>query len=404
MPTRRWRCETLTRSRGPYRILRSGRGSERRAISLKYVSDAEADRALTAIRAEEAQGTAARVLRLYEDDPASAIRYLIGDPSIEQVFGPDTPNYAIWTLRRYVEEVYGPWRSADRPRTWRTEEGHWRRILPVIGARRLRDIDEFVVADYLDALLIERGARRGQPMAGSTKRLHRAAVQACIKRAYRLRHIERMPDLARFRIEGSTRRAREKPAPLLLAELLALMEASDPLHRCMWAVGAGQGLRPSELTRLRWEDVRWQSRTLFVRGEEEHGGKTRLSVAEIPLTPLAFRELQRWRTLQGTPTEGLLFTFRSKRIVNFKTALRTAAAAAGIERNIYPYLLRDSFATIAWSLDILMDAAWRVLRHTDDTMLRKVYCRPRPADLVARVAAFDFAERRDDAQPSGGTP
>lgn len=49
-----------------------------------------------------------------------------------------------------------------------------------------------------------------------------------------------------------------------------------------------------------------------------------------------------------------------------------------------------------------MAAAWRVLRHTDDMMLRKMYCCPRPADLVAgrgvrlhRGSAPDTPQRDD---------
>ena len=77
-------------------------------------------------------------------------------------------------------------------------------------------------------------------------------------------------------------------------------------------------------------------------------------------------------------------------ITGYKHALETAARKAEIEHKVHPYLLRDSFATIAWSLGIEMDVARRILRHADETMLREVYCRPRPADLVAKVAAFDF--------------
>ena len=39
-----------------------------------------------------------------------------------------------------------------------------------------------------------------------------------------------------------------------------------------------------------------------------------------------------------------------------------------------------------------IDVARRVLRHTDDKMLDRVYCRPRPAELVRAVAAFDLPD------------
>ncbi|MEZ5333609.1 MAG: hypothetical protein R2991_16600 [Thermoanaerobaculia bacterium] len=73
----------------------------------------------------------------------------------------------------------------------------------------------------------------------------------------------------------------------------------------------------------------------------------------------------------------------------YKRALAGAASEAGISRAVTPYLLWHSFATIAWSLGIEMDVARRILRHADETMLLEVHSRPQPAELVAKVAAFD---------------
>ena len=46
-----------------------------------------------------------------------------------------------------------------------------------------------------------------------------------------------------------------------------------------------------------------------------------------------------------------------------------------------PYLLRHSFATIAWSIGVEKDVARRILRHTDLMTLENVYCRPLVAEL-----------------------
>lgn len=63
----------------------------------------------------------------------------------------------------------------------------------------------------------------------------------------------------------------------------------------MWAVAVGEGLQPSELQRLTWPDVRWTTRTLVVRGDDAGEGKTALSVAETPLTPIAYPSSARGR-------------------------------------------------------------------------------------------------------------
>ncbi|MEZ4236818.1 MAG: tyrosine-type recombinase/integrase [Myxococcota bacterium] len=165
--------------------------------------------------------------------------------------------------------------------------------------------------------------------------------------------------------------------------------------------GRGRGgLRPSELRRMRWDDVRFATRTLVVRGEKTHAAK-----AEIPLTPLAYRQLRTWWVRQGQPGQGFVFpadahgakgeaghTSRSA----YRRSQETAAKRAKIGRTVNMYRLRHAFATIAWSLGIEFDVARRIMRHTDEKMLRDVYCRPRPADLVARVAAFDLPAVGDE--------
>lgn len=272
--------------------------------------------------------------------------------------------------------------AGKKPRTWITEEGRWKRILPVIGDVRLRGVDAHVVADYLDALRVVR-AKEDLPASGATKRLHRDAVQALLNHAHRQKHVEGHVDLAVFRIEGSTKTVLEKVDPLSIDQLVRLMDASEPKHRAMWAVGAGEGLRPSELRRMQWEEVRFVTRTLVVRGEKTQ------AAAEIPLTPIAFRELQAWWMRQGQPEEAWCSPGRARRRGRRRIRVATAAKSAEIGRNVNVYLLRHSFATIAWSPRIELDVARRIMRHTDDKMLREVCCRPRPADLVAKVAKFD---------------
>jgi integrase len=194
------------------------------------------------------------------------------------------------------------------------------------------------------------------------------------KWAYRRKHIAKVPDLSVFRIEGATRAVRKKPAPLTLQELMAVMDAAIELR----------------LVALEWEDVDWSVPSLRIRGT-----KTAASADTIPMTPLVRRELWLWWTKCEEPAKGLIFPNEDGEAyassTGYKQALETAAKKAGLGRDVYPYLLRDSFATIAWSVGIDKDVARRVMRHSDDKMLDRVYCRPRPADLVAAVAKFDLA-------------
>jgi integrase len=390
-----WRVVPMKRAKGRYFVLQKGRGHDRVSITLGYVAEDAADRALKRVQEEQDLGSVGRVARLFSRHRKDAIKYLCGDRIVEKLVGPKAVDYGGMTLQQYFDSGYSAWRAQKRPPSWVQEERRWERILEDIGNTRLRRMDEFVLADHLDQAIVTRGKRLGEPLSGNGKRLRRAAVQAMVKRAYRLKHIERMPNLGMFQIEGATKLVQEKPDPLTLIELAALMHVSDPKWRAMWATGAGQGLRPSELTRIQWPDVRFSEELLDVRGE-----KTDLAAETIPLTPLAFRELRRWWVACGQPDSGLVFPSQYKGLPytesGYREALKSAAVRARVKRRIYPYLLRDSFATIAWSLEIDIDVARRVMRHTNDKMIREVYCRPRPADLVKAVQAFDFA---DGGQP-----
>jgi len=374
--------------KGIYWSLRTGRGDDRQALSLGYCSEQEAEAACEQLNVEEAHNRANQIVQWHTEDRPEALRYLFGDPVVRQLYEP-RPDYGAMPLRDYFEDVYRPWRSEKRPKGWSQEVRVWRRINNAIGGKLLRRIDAYVVADYLDALKALSGARAGEPASGNTRRLHRAAVQALLKRAHRLKHIDSCPDLAQFRLEGASKRVIEKPAPLDLEELEELLRVSEPKQRAMWAVAAGQGLRPGELNRVRWEDVDLDARVLRVRGTKTEGAD-----AIVPLTPLAHRELQAWWMREGQPESGLAFPARGGKAYGdqgWKKALKNAAERAGIERRVYPYLLRDSFATIAWLQGIPLDIARRVMRHTADSrMLEEVYCRPRPEDVALRIQAFDI--------------
>ncbi|MEZ4236819.1 MAG: hypothetical protein R3F59_11825 [Myxococcota bacterium] len=124
-----------------------------------------------------------RILHLHGQDPEIALRVLFSGDFV----GPEPVNHAAMRWTDYFEAVYQPWRTAKRPRTWVTEVGRWRRILPVLGKKRLRDVDAHLVADYID----EAAGRAGRDRAAGERgdeALHRDAVQALLNDAHRQRH------------------------------------------------------------------------------------------------------------------------------------------------------------------------------------------------------------------------
>jgi len=401
MGAARWRLGSKTRSAGTYWFLETGRDKDRRGLALRYVTEEQARRALSRMQAEENAGTSARVLGLHAVDPEKAVSYLLGTqeaPLDAELEAAQRVVPGQLTVAEYFDTIFWPVRSDSRTdigvaeSTAKTELGFWRNVAAgrgildgEIGRTRMRDLN--------DQHWVRWETSQTQ-LSGRSRVLRRAAYAALLSFARRQGHITFKPEF--YRVKGATKRTREQSDPLSLDEVQSLLNAAirprppaaeataaGPMHRCMWAVGVGQGLRPSELVRVHWEDIDWNALVLQVRGT-----KTDESAAPVPLTPLAFTELRSYWMQLGQPSEGPCFTYLGRPILQFKKALAGDAAAAGITRKVYPYLLRHSFATIAWSIGVDRDVARRILRHTDLAMLDRVYCRPRPKDLVAKVAAF----------------
>ena len=285
-----WRARSMNRARGAYWLLESGRARNRRTVSLRYVTEAQASTALARIQAEEDAGTVARVFALHAEDPDAAIRYLLGDDAIADLLPEGPVDYASMTVETYFDEVFWPVRSdpaspigigastaAIEAVYWRHKGGRDRRgprrgILDgEIGQTRLRDLDD---------VLWERWQTSQTQLSGRAKVLRRNAYAALLSYARRMGHIAYRPEF--FRIKGSTKATRAKADPLNLEEVLALLEVATPMRRALWAVGVGQGLRPGELVRVHWEDVDWDTRVLSARGT-----KTEASDDAIPMTPPA---------------------------------------------------------------------------------------------------------------------
>jgi integrase len=344
----RWRLGSKARAAGRYWFLESGRGENRRSLSLGYLTEAEARKALETMNREEDRtaGTPqhGRILRMHEHDAEKAIEVLVEDRI--QDLGGDTVDYGALTVAAYFDEVFWPVRSDSRTdigvaeSTAKAEGGYWRHkekgqgILETeIGWTRMRDLTDQHWVRFEEAQT---------HLSGRSKALRRAAYAALLSYARKKGHITLKPEF--FRIKGATKRTREQSDPLSLEEVLKLMEvaAKDPqpiragTRRAMWAVGAGLGLRPGELARVEWQDVDWETRTLVVRGT-----KTEESADTIPMTPLAWKGLRELWELLGQPEQGRCFRHHGKAFKDFRKALKEDAEDADSHALPAAALVRD---------------------------------------------------------------
>lgn len=137
---------------------------------------------------------------------------------------------------------------------------------------------------------------------------------------------------------------RERKLPLILSreEVKALLEAPRRLrHRTMLALLYGCGLRVSEVTQLKANDIDASRGVLWVR--QGKGRRDRQA-----LLPPKLLELLRtyWRTER--PANWLFPTADRTRPISPKAvflACRSAAQFAGISKSVHPHSLRHAFAT-----------------------------------------------------------
>ncbi|MBC7170868.1 MAG: site-specific integrase [Polyangiaceae bacterium] len=152
-----------------------------------------------------------------------------------------------------------------------------------------------------------------------------------------LRRAEVMRDVRRIVVDH--------PEPDILSgtEVLRLFEALvQPHHRALAMLLYGSGLRVSEAISLRVSDIDSKRMVLHLRQTKGRRDRT----VPLPKATLeALRETYRVRRRRGAN----LFPGRAGRDTLTREAvqriLRKAAARAGIDKRVYPHLLRHSFAT-----------------------------------------------------------
>ncbi|CRG97476.1 tyrosine recombinase, putative [Plasmodium gallinaceum] len=282
-------------------------------------------------------------------------------------------------LKKYIEEIYLPIRKEEvSENTFRVEKGFWKDILTKLGKYELDELGPNNWESFLKYL-------KGKNCSPRTLALYQSTYQQSLKYAlYR----DYLKSIHHFRKIKKSTIPRRKITPLSPKEIELLLKNSSDMHRAIFGLCIGIGLRPSEVLRILWEDVNFEKKEIFIKGQ-----KTKYSSTSIPLTNFAYIELIKWWEIENKPKKGLCFyseTLKNKfnytetktPLKTFKTALKGAAKRAGLEisedgkkRRIFPYLLRHSFATIAATSNppVPLPVAQAIMRHSSSKMLLDTY-------------------------------
>ena len=249
-------------------------------------------------------------------------------------------------------------------------------VIPLLGA----DVLACELTTPMIRGLIRELEQRG--LGGSAVRGCVAAVSAIFRHGIReLAKLERNPvrDLERGDLPP-TRRATE-PRYLAVDEVRLLCDALTPTFRPVAAACFWGALRVSEALALRWRQVAFEQRLLFVPGT-----KSATSRAAVPLVAELAYELRRHQAAQATldatrvRPEALVFQTRSGKSPGRRNVHRAVAHAAqktGLvppgAQPVGPHDLRHSFAAFALEGGLSLVETSRLLRHANASITGSIY-------------------------------
>ena len=182
---------------------------------------------------------------------------------------------------------------------------------------------------------------------------------------------------------------------LVRDEVQALLDAPDPAtregirDRAMLHLAICAGLRVSELTALRIDDVTVSSMSIQVRGK---GRRERV----MPLWKTTATALRAWLSVRGTPTVPEVFITRRGQAISrwgFAYILKQHAKAAGqrcpglLNKRVSPHVLRHTCAMIVLQAtqDIRKVSLW--LGHSN-LATTEVYTRGDPTEKLEAIEAI----------------
>lgn len=393
-----------------FQILPRGTGPDSFTVNLGAVGADTAALAVARLDAAEISGRLPTFRAMYAVDRPAAIEWLLSAQHIAAALAP-AQDWRRATVADWFP-TFAAHRKATAPATWKTSERNWiKLLLPAWGAARLCEIDPRDFRRWVNGLTKTRDGHAGEPLSGSYKMKLRASLQAMLDHYWDHKHMPARIRLGDAPIKGSTQRVNKPRAALTLAEVTALLAACaagtvvsgggngatrtlSGMHRALFGLAAGCGLRPSEAMRARWEDIDFAAGSIVVRQT-----KTTINAGDpIPLTPLAWEALETWHNAQGNPATGPAFITPYGKPYGsdsgFKRALNNAAHRAGLADadRVTPYQLRHAFASIAAASGVPEEVTQRVMRHSDNKMLRAHYARPGVADYRRHFDRFDAAE------------
>ena len=268
------------------------------------------------------------------------------------------------------------------------------------GVGSLKEVDRYVVRDYLSHLI-----GRGLVKASIARKL------SAIRSFYRYLLREEMISTSPVATTSSPKLDRRLPAFLTLEEVEKLLEAPDlstpqgQRDRALLELLYASGLRVSELVSLNLEQVDLDSREIRVWGK---GAKERITLMGKPAARALSAYLSQGRPeLLGEKRSRALFLNRYGERLTERTVqkiLDDYATKVGIGKKVHPHMLRHTFATHLLDggadLRVVQEllghanlSSTQIYTHVTKSQARKVYLSAHP--MAQENKSNDISERVD---------
>ena len=284
-------------------------------------------------------------------------------------------------IERLVEDYLNDCRARGlSPKTIRTSY-HFalnRVLLPFCERQAIRDpksLDQRAL-NRLSTELLEKGPS-GRPLSRFSVASYLTSINLFLGWAGREGEID-------GKVRAQTPRLPRRLLEVLSREEIDRLENAAKAERdkLIVRVLADSGLRASELLGLRVRDLIQRDRQYLIMVQGK-GAQERL----VPMPPATFRRLQRLARARASDDRVFLTLKRRDRIdyaplslAGLQQVLWSLGQLAGIERRVYPHLLRHSFATWALSRGMNPIQLAQILGHSSLRMIQQVYSHLTPGD------------------------
>lgn len=277
-----------------------------------------------------------------------------------------------------VREVVALYLSAKRfsGKNLRTMLEHLKHVHAVFGNREVSSLEK---RDFVKFISDE--AERGVKTTTSHRRL--TILRAALSWAADSEFIESNPMQGMKLPRGQHERV-APPTPAEVAAILAV--AKGHVYRAvMLGIFLGVRIGPTELFRLRWQDVDFERKTIRVWSAAKNKNTP---YRDVPIRENLLEEMKAWVNSDAEAGYESIVHFKGKQIASMKSAWRDTKKAAGITRRMRPYDLRHAFATYALDNDADLKSVAEIMGHSSPTMILTHYQHTSEASRRAAIESF----------------